>query len=192
MPLRLWSGGKTQQRSSGDRPDDDEGTGEASSDALGKDSGEAVGGNLCSEPLTTSADASLYLSGDKVTPRLRPRAGKVEIPKPSGGTSGHERRQKALLILGQGEPCFCAPGSGNPDGTGSVHSADDAAGADADLRSAIQRVELRIPTGAKRWPWGEAEWSTYPLTSRGMRLRSRSTPCEPHRSMRRKGRTGWC
>ena len=58
---------------------------------------------------------------------------RVEIPKPSGGTRGHERRQKVLLIRGQGEPCACAPGSGHPDGTGSVHSANAAADADADL-----------------------------------------------------------
>src|ERR1019366_3212862 len=97
--------GKTQQRGGGDRPDDDEGTGEASSGALGKDSGEAVGGNLCYKPCE------------------------------EGRNTQNERWQKD---------------AGNPDGTGSLHSADGVAGADADLRSAIQRVELRIPTGAKR------------------------------------------
>src|ERR1700683_2629635 len=74
------NGGKTQQRGGGGRPNDDERTGESSSGALGKDSGEAVGGNLCSESLTTSADAYLYLSGDKETIRLRPRASVWEYP----------------------------------------------------------------------------------------------------------------
>src|ERR1035438_4584265 len=105
MPLRLWSGGKTQPGSGGDRPDDNEGTGESSSGALGEDSSEAVGGNLYSEPCK------------------------------EGRNTQAERWHKD---------------AGNPDGTGSVHSADVDAGADTDLRSAIQRVELRISTGAKR------------------------------------------
>jgi hypothetical protein len=60
--LRALGAVTRKQRRSGDRPDDDEGTGEASSGALGKDSGEAAGRDLRSEPLTTSADAYLYLS----------------------------------------------------------------------------------------------------------------------------------
>jgi len=39
--------------------------------------------------------------------------------------------------------------AGDSDGTGSVDSADDVAGADTDLRSAVQRAQLRIPTGAQ-------------------------------------------
>src|SRR5437016_6191573 len=35
-----------------------------------------------------------------------------------------------------------------PDGTGSVHPADDTAGNDADLGAAIQRAQLWIPAGA--------------------------------------------
>src|SRR5450432_4390775 len=90
-----FGGGKTQQGGGGDRPDDDEGTGESSSGAPGKDPGEAVGGNLCSES------------------------------REAGGNTQTERRHA---------------NAGHPDGTGSVHSADAVAGADADLRSAVQRA----------------------------------------------------
>jgi hypothetical protein len=92
-------GGKTQQGSGGDRPDDDDGTGEPSSGALEKDSSEAAGGDLrpdsCEEGRDTQAERT------------------------------HED-------------------AGNSNGTGSVDTAD----ADSDLRSAVQRVELRISTGA--------------------------------------------
>src|ERR1022692_1238335 len=85
-PFAGFGSGDAKQRRSGDRPDDDEGTGETSSGALGKDPSEIAGGNLRSEPLTTSADAYLYLSGDKVAVSSSPQGQRVEIPKPSGGT----------------------------------------------------------------------------------------------------------
>jgi len=44
--------------------------------------------------------------------------------------------------------------------TGSVHSADAVAGDDADLRSAVQRAELRISTGARRRSCGEDEMAS--------------------------------
>src|SRR6266700_2127745 len=103
-PFAGFGSGDAKQRRSRDRPDDDEGTGEASSGALGKDSGEATGRDLRSEPCK------------------------------AGGNTQAERRHEDV---------------GNPDGTGSVHSADVVAGADADLRSQVQRVELRISTGAQ-------------------------------------------
>src|SRR6266700_4541797 len=103
-PFAGFGSGDAKQRRSGDRPDDDEGTGEASSGALGKDSGEATGRDLRSEPCK------------------------------AGGNTQAERRHEDV---------------GNPDGTGSVHSAEVVAGADADLRSQVQRVELRISTGAQ-------------------------------------------
>src|ERR1022692_4695963 len=103
-PGASFGSGDAEQRRGGDRPDDDEGTGEASSGALGEDSGEAVGRDLRSNSRKTGRDTQA------------------------------ERRHEDV---------------GDPDGTGSVYSADDAAGADADLRSKVQRVELRISTGAQ-------------------------------------------
>src|ERR1035441_5965213 len=114
--------GKTQQRGGGDRPDDDEGTGEASSGALGKDSGEAVGGNLCSKPCE------------------------------EGRNTQTERWHKD---------------AGNPDGTGSVHSADGVAGADADLDPQFSESSYGFRPGrsaqdavraAQRYAQGGKEW----------------------------------
>src|ERR1022692_2385739 len=104
-PGASFGSGDAEQRRGGDRPDDDEGTGETSSGALGKDSSEAAGGDLRPEP------------------------------RKEGRNTQAERRHEDV---------------GNPDGTRTVHSADAVAGADADLRSHVQRVELRISTGAKR------------------------------------------
>src|SRR5665213_1248673 len=100
-----FGGGKTQQRGGGNRRYDDEGTGESSSGALGKDPGEAVGGNLRSEPREEGRDTQTG------------------------------RRHEDVR---------------DSDGTRSADSADDVAGADADFRSAVQRAQLRIQTGAQR------------------------------------------
>src|ERR1035438_7766178 len=103
-PFAGFGSGDAKQRGGGDRPDDDRGTGEASSGALGKDTSEAVGGNLRSEPREEGRDTQA------------------------------ERRDKDVR---------------NPDGTGSVHSADVVADSDADLRSGVQRAQLRISTDRK-------------------------------------------
>src|ERR1700679_257686 len=82
-PGASFGSGDAKQRRGGDRPDDDEGTGESSSGALGKDSGEADGGDLRSEPCQ------------------------------EGRNTQTKRRHEEV---------------GNPDGSGSVHSADAVAG----------------------------------------------------------------
>ena len=95
-PGASFGSGDAKQRRGRDRPDDDRETGESSSGALGKDSREAAGGNLRSKPLTRSADAHLYLSGDKGAPSSSPRGR-------AGRDTQAERRHEDV---------------GNPDGTG--------------------------------------------------------------------------
>src|SRR6266566_1765501 len=55
-PEAGFASGDAKQRGGGNRPDDDQGTGESSSGKLGKDSGEAAGGNLCSKPCKEGRD----------------------------------------------------------------------------------------------------------------------------------------
>src|SRR5207248_3956378 len=74
---------------------------------------------------------------------------------------------------------------GYSDGTGSVYSADDVADADADLRSTIQRAQLRIPTGAQRT--GRRQSRTEVRAGRkglggGYRHHKVLRPCEPRHS----------